>query len=81
MYLILMFFIILKLYVYSLSQNPEELSDTNESEKTKSESFSRKLNNLDLNENSGWRTAKVVCDYDATNMEEMSLMMGEVSSF
>lgn len=26
-----------------------------------------------------WRHAKVVCDYDATNREEMSLMMNEVS--
>lgn len=26
-----------------------------------------------------WRRAKVVCDYDATNREEMSLMMNEVS--
>lgn len=26
-----------------------------------------------------WRRAKVVCDYDATCREEMSLMMNEVS--
>ncbi|XP_042228185.1 endophilin-B1-like isoform X2 [Homarus americanus] len=32
----------------------------------------------DADEEGSWRRAKVVCDYDATNRDEMSLMMNEV---
>lgn len=33
----------------------------------------------DDDDDGSWRRAKVVCDYDATNRDEMSLMMNEVS--
>ena len=39
---------------------------------------SNDVNGTTENEEDKWRLAKVVCDYDATNMEEMCLMMDEV---
>ncbi|XP_071546020.1 endophilin-B1 isoform X2 [Panulirus ornatus] len=73
----------------SLTTNPDEatrMKDTSsvparDTAKETNTSAAKENGPKETEEDKSWRQAKVVCDYDATNREEMSLMMNEVVSY